>query len=117
MSNDKTADAIENFLFLIGSILSMILVISFYAFVFSKLWAWFIVPFFHLPLMPIAIAAGILVLVKTLNPPLSDRKKIKEAFNEYGKLGVLFRGVGEHFLSASILLLAGFVIKHWFLIL
>jgi hypothetical protein len=36
------------------------------AFVFTMLWAWFIVPVFHLPMLPLMVAFGVSLIVSML---------------------------------------------------
>jgi len=89
----------DKFLKFIGGIVILFIVILFDAFVLTKLWQWFIVSLFNLPLLNLAYAYGISLLVNYLKG--YKKEEIKEE-------------IWELFLSAiarsGIALLVGYIV-------
>ena len=81
--------------------------------VFTKLWAWIIVPFFGLPLLPIPIAIGI-VFISTFLTHQSDTSEtlIDEEDEEKKKKKQLFQAV-TNITKPFAFLLFGWILSHW----
>ena len=74
-----------NFILLLGFIPLITIASIWRGFVFMKLWAWFIVPVFHLPMLTIVIAIGVSMVVSFLtyhstNIDRNDTRSSSEKF-------------------------------------
>lgn len=81
-----------------------------YGYVFSILWAWFIVPTFALPVLSKALAIGIAITIKFVTNQTIDCKEKKEDRTFYETLG---RSIGNTFLLPAISLLYGYIVKQF----
>jgi uncharacterized membrane protein len=80
------------------------------AWILTVLWAWFIVPFFHLPVLGIVHALGIMIVARflTYSVSMSDQKIMNDLDTE-GKL----KKFGEYYLSSVFLLPLVFLVMGW----
>jgi len=81
----------DKFLKFIGGIVILFIVILFDAFVLTKLWQWFIVSLFNLPLLNLAYAYGISLLVNYLKG--YKKEEIKEEIWELFLIAIARSGI------------------------
>jgi len=74
---------------------------------FAKLWAWFIVPSFGLPLLSIPVAMGVALVVTYLTYQVPNSK------SDYNMVELLFRGFSFATFKPLICLGTGYIIKCW----
>lgn len=78
----------EAIIFLIVGVLGTAVTITWEGFVLTKLWAWFVVPTFGLPMLTIPIAIGICIIAAFLthqqNFKLKSGDEMMDALNAYG---------------------------------
>lgn len=90
----------DKFLKFIGGVVVLFVVILFDAFVLTKLWQWFIVSLFNLPLLNLAYAYGLSLLINYL-------KGFKKQSETNEKIWELFFIA---FARSGIALLAGYIV-------
>lgn len=77
------------------------------AFVFTKLWIWFVVPLFGLPVLTLAQAYGLMLIVNFLKPlPKTDKSATKEE---------KIANAATILLSPLVILGIGYFVKSFFL--
>jgi uncharacterized membrane protein SpoIIM required for sporulation len=70
----------------------------------SVLWAWFMVPYLHLPVLPVAVAIGVRLVISLLTFQEVDTPKEKK---EEAWYSILFRALARPFLAVAF----GYVVK------
>lgn len=89
-----------------SSIISIILTSVLQGFVFQKLWSWFIVPFFNLPLIGIAQSLGLMLIVGMLT---SSTKKDSEDDDSY--VETLIKSTLKIVFMSVFYLVFGFIVQ------
>ena len=86
-------------------LLAMIFAPIINAFVFVKLWAWFIVPTFHQNPLRLVEAIGIMFLINFIKTKRSKDSDNEDFWKEFGK------NIGFIILTAAFALLSGWIVK------
>lgn len=69
----------------LGNIVYGLICVIFTAFVITRLWGWFIVPFFELPELTVLYALGISMTARLILPSFSDKKSEEYEMEDYLK--------------------------------
>lgn len=85
----------------------MIAALIWRGFVFSKLWAWFIVPVFHAPSLTVGTAIGVAAVTGFLTA------KVEVAAKEKQTLEAFYQSLGAALAHPAFCLLFGWIIKQW----
>lgn len=76
------------------------------AWVATILWGWFVIPFFKLPALPLAVALGLRFTIRTLygnNPPIDNKNDGNTTFTR------MVHGFTVAFVSPMIMLFMGYI--------
>lgn len=93
----------KTLIIILGTIAAIVLSMIYTGFVFTKLWGWFVIPVFGLPMLTIAQAIGLTIVMRmvTINQILENKKQWHENLILcilYPTFGLLFGWIIQFFL-------------------